>query len=246
MAILTHDTFPEIFFYDRLGEKIDSISAWTYAPTGTDKERYDNIADMAPLPKARLALLDSGKKQIIVVHENGVVNSLIRLVHRTPIAMASSPDGTELHVADQLEQNITTYSVSDATVLYKCNFPIPTTLTGLITAADGCVLIPNPKTASIRLVNPKTGTVVREIGDGPGKSENRIKDPRGVDIDQKGRLFIADLTQQMVYIMDTEGRVLHSFGKNVYFKGSHLPLQVRLRDDGDIAVLIQGQGVMVF
>lgn len=64
MAVLTHDVYPEIFFYDREGAKMDSISAWTF-PVGADTQRYDNIADMTPLPKARLALLDSGKKHIL-------------------------------------------------------------------------------------------------------------------------------------------------------------------------------------
>lgn len=64
MALLSHDIYPEVFFFDREGNKLDSISAWTF-PVGAEKQRYDNIADMAPLPKARLALLDSGKKQIV-------------------------------------------------------------------------------------------------------------------------------------------------------------------------------------
>lgn len=40
--------------------------------------------------------------------------------------------------------------------------------------------------------------------------------------------------------------MIHAFGKNTYFKASHAPLQVRLRDDGGVAVLVQSLGVIVF
>ncbi len=63
LAVLTHDIYPEVTFYNREREKLDSISAYCW-PADGQKNRYSNIADMAPLSKARLALLDSALKQV--------------------------------------------------------------------------------------------------------------------------------------------------------------------------------------
>ncbi len=50
----------------------------------------------------------------------------------------------------------------------------------------------------VNVLNPTTGALVREIGGGPARSELRLKDPRGIDMDSRGRLYICDAAQLQV------------------------------------------------
>ncbi|WP_326685825.1 hypothetical protein OIE63_00920 [Streptomyces sp. NBC_01795] len=81
----------------------------------------------------------------------------------------------------------------------------------LAAGADGRVYIADCHNHRVRVIAPD-GTVTTAVGtgsagcDGPGPgSATRVDQPRGVDLDDEGRLYVADSLNRRVCVLDPEG-----------------------------------------
>jgi DNA-binding beta-propeller fold protein YncE len=117
---------------------------------------------------------------------------------------------------------------------------------GVAVDADDNIYIADSE-AGMVLVYNHYGQFVRYLGNFHG--ENMYERPTGIAIDRKaGRLYLADTSRDLVFILDLQGNVLKRVGKDRHGNGSGefaSPTQIAVSDHGIVVLDAEGSRIQV-
>jgi tripartite motif-containing protein 71 len=66
----------------------------------------------------------------------------------------------------------------------------------------------------------------------PGSEDGQFQSPQGIDIDSKGRIFVADIGNGRIQVFDPNGKFLFKFGSPGSEDGQFLPISSGIAVDG--------------
>lgn len=146
----------------------------------------------------------------------------------------ADPGRREVVVFDKNEEYVTSYGRDLAP---KVKIVAVATFQGLLYALDA-------GNSRIRVLNPKTGEQVREMGyiEKPNQS---LRVPSNMSIDNNGAIFVTNTGNNRVMKYDIDGNFLGSFGGNTDQFGNFVkPKGIAVDDEGKIFVVDGGLNVV--
>ena len=86
----------------------------------------------------------------------------------------------------------------------------------------------------------KEGALIKSFGSG-GSEDGQFNDPSGVDVDEEGKIVVADIDNHRIQVFDKDGSFIRSFGSKGSSEGQfNYPYGVVVDRDGNIVVSDSG------